>query len=348
MTTTPKTKKPILVALQGGGSHGAMGWGVLDRLLEEPDLDIVAVSGTSAGAMNAAFLSAGLAAGGAEAARAALARYWRSVSRSAAFSPIQRTPLARMLGDWSFDDNPGYRMLDLMSRMVSPYQSSLPGHHPLAPILERHLDLEALNAAAAPRTYITATNVRTGLPRVFTQPELSVETLLASAALPNLFRAVEIDGEAYWDGGYVGNPALFPLIALESAHDLVIVQTNPFRRPDIPRTARDIANRLNEITFNSSLLKELRALIAAQARGRETDVRLHNVQADDVLIEYSPSSKLNAEWAYLQHLFERGRAETDRFLEAHGQDIGVRSSFDPRPMIQDLMSENIDLAQEVE
>ena len=340
MPSPPSEPTPILLALQGGGSHGALAWGVLDRLLEEPALPVRALSGTSAGAMNAAVTAAALAGGGPEAARAALRDFWRAVSRAGALSPIRRTPHARLAGRWSLEDSPAYRWFDLVSRMASPYQLNPADHHPLRSILERQVDLAALNDARAPRLYITATNVRTGLPRVFTQPDLGVDAILASAALPQLFRAVEIEGEAYWDGGYVGNPTLFPLIRDRAACDLLLVQTNPFERPEVPRTAHGIQNRVNEITFNAALLKELRALLTVRRlTPGAAPIRLHRVHADADLARLSPSSKLDVEWDYLGHLFERGRAQAGAFLERDGARIGRDASFDPSAMLEGIMGE---------
>ncbi len=344
--TNTESERPVHLALQGGGSHGALAWGVLDRLLEEDDLTFPAISGTSAGAMNAAVLAAGLASGGPDGAKRALGDFWRDVSLAGSHSPLQRTPSARMRGSWSLDDSPFYHWFDMLSRMVSPYQANPTGYHPLRAMLADHIDFEALNSDVAPRVYITATNVRTGQPRVFSQPDLTVDKLLASAALPFMFAAVEIDGDAFWDGGYVGNPALFPLVLDANDCNLLLVQTNPFVRHELPTTARDITNRLNEITFNSSLLKELRLARMRQiVRPEAGEVRLHRVHADAELTQFSPSSKLNVEWAYLRHLFERGRSHADRFLTRHGDDIGKRASFDLSSVLEKLMDGPIELME---
>jgi len=341
-----ESERPVHLALQGGGSHGALAWGVLDRLLEEDDLTFPAISGTSAGAMNAAVLASGLASGGPDGARKALTDFWRDVSRAGSHSPLQRTPSARLRGSWSLDDSPFYHWFDMLSRMVSPYQANPTGYHPLRAMLKDHVDFDALNSDMAPRIYITATNVRTGQPRVFSQPDLNVDKLLASAALPFMFAAVEIGGDAFWDGGYVGNPALFPLVLDTDDCDLLLVQTNPFVRHELPTTARDITNRLNEITFNSSLLKELRLARMRQiVRPEAGEVRLHRVHADAELTQFSPSSKLNVEWAYLRHLFERGRSHADRFLTRHGDDIGKRASFDLSSVLEQLMDGPIELME---
>lgn len=221
--------------------------------------------------------------------------------------------------------------------MWSPYQSNPLNHHPLKALLSHHLDLDALNSDAAPRVYVTATNVRTGLPRVFTQPHLTIDTLLASAALPTMFQAVEIDSEPYWDGGYSGNPSLFPLVQNHPDGDLLLVQTNPFERPDMPQTARDIANRLNEITFNTALLKELRAAMIYSGRHPSASAtRLHRVICDDALAQYSPSSKLNVEWAYLRQLHAEGCARAEQFLTDHGDAIGTSATFDPASLFAEM------------
>ena len=206
--------RPVLVdlALQGGGSHGAFTWGVLDRLLEEPWIQIAGISGTSAGAMNAAVLADGWTEGRAAGAREALEKYWRSVSRAAAFSPLQRSPLDRLMGRWSLDTSPAYIFADLMSRMLSPYDVNPLGFHPLREVLAECIDFERL-ARAPIQLFVTATRVRTGRGRIFRNAELTADVLLASACLPTMFRAIEIDGEPYWDGGYVGNPTITPLVA---------------------------------------------------------------------------------------------------------------------------------------
>src|SRR5580698_2336644 len=254
-------QEPVLIdlALQGGGSHGAFTWGVLDRLLEEPRFHIAAISGTSAGAMNAAILADGWIAGGAKGAREALERYWRKVSRAAAFSPLQRSPLDRLMGRWSLDTSPVYLAMDLMTRVLSPYDLNPFGLNPLRTILAESIDFERLSRSPI-LLFITATNVRTGRGRIFRNAEITADVLLASACLPTMFRAVEIDGEAYWDGGYAGNPTITPLVRECRSHDTILVQINPVERQGTPRSASDILNRLNEVSFNAVLLKELRMI----------------------------------------------------------------------------------------
>jgi len=254
-------RDPILIdlALQGGGSHGAFTWGVLDRLLEERWFNIAAISGTSAGAMNAAVLADGWTDGGAEAARHALNSYWRHVSRAAIYSPLQRSLVDRMLGRWSFDTSPAYIAMDLMSRVVSPYHLNPFGINPLRDIVAKSINFERL-ARSPILLFITATNVRTGRGHIFRNAEITPDVLLASACLPTMFRAVEIDGDAYWDGGFAGNPTITPLVRESDAHDTILVQINPRERPNTPNSAAEIINRLNEISFNSPLMKELRMI----------------------------------------------------------------------------------------
>jgi NTE family protein len=333
VTTSPK---PLNLALQGGGSHGAVTWGVLDRLLEDDRLAITSISGTSAGAMNAVALADGMARGGREVARDRLRDLWKAVSDAALFSPIQRSPLDKMLGNYSLDRSPSYLFFESMSRMFSPYELNPMGINPLRGLLNDLMDFDRINAAKDLRVYVTATNVRTGRPRVFGPGELSTETVLASACLPQMFPAVEIDGEAYWDGGFTGNPALYPLLTSRTSPDIVVVQINPLVREALPRTARDIMNRVNEISFNSSLVKELRSIgllqRVAATRGIDlgvyTDTFLHLIHTHVEVEELVASSKLNAEWSYLQLLFEKGRGWADLWLAENFDNIGNRSTLD--------------------
>jgi NTE family protein len=332
---TPR-EKPVLIdlALQGGGSHGAFTWGVLDRLLEEPRFRIAGISGTSAGAMNAAVLADGWVEGGAESARSALARFWQRVSRAAAFSPLQRSPLDRLMGRWTLDTSPAYVFMDLMSRVLSPYVLNPLDLNPLRSILSESVDCDRLTRSPI-KLFVTATSVRTGRGRIFRNEEINADVLLASACLPTMFRAIEIDGEPYWDGGYTGNPTITPLVRETDAHDSILIQINPPERSDTPRSAPDILNRLNEISFNSPLMKELRMIallrqVADPGHGegeRWAQMRTHRIKSD-MLAEFGASSKLNAEWAFVAKLRDEGRRAASEFLAAHGADIGKRSSAD--------------------
>ena len=334
--TSNTDRAPVLVdfALQGGGAHGAFTWGALDRLLEEPWLRIDGISGTSAGAMNAAVLADGHAQGGADGARAALENFWRRVSNAAVLSPLRRTPLDILLGRWTLDHSPVFLAMDLMARVFSPYDLGPGGTNPLRDILAESVDFARL-AQASIKLFITATNVRTGRGRVFRNGEITPDVLLASACLPTLFQAIEIDGEGYWDGGYSGNPTITPLVRECNSKDTVLVQINPVERPGLPRSARDILNRLNEVSFNAVLLKELRMMAllrqVAQPDNSENakwaDMRIHRISSD-VMVELGYSSKLNAEWEFLCMLRDEGRRAGDAFLTAHHEDLGRRSTFD--------------------
>ncbi len=334
---------PVDLGLQGGGAHGAFTWGVLDRLLEEPWLQIEGISGTSAGAMNAAVMVCGHARGGAKGAREALASFWRAVSRAGRFSPFQRTPLDMILGNWTLDNSPAFIAMEAMGRTISPYSLGAGANNPLKPILDASVHFEGLKDAPI-KLFITATNVRTGRARIFRNAEITPDVLLASACLPFLFQAVEIDGEAYWDGGYTGNPTLTPLVRECASIDTILVTLNTVFRPDVPRSARDIANRMNEITFNSVLVKELRMFallrqVAAQA-GTEAanwaEMRVHRIEGDAEMSKFGASSKLLADWTFLTLLRDLGRASAEKFLAAHGDSVGRQSTLDIDVLLQEV------------
>jgi NTE family protein len=330
---------PVDLALQGGGSHGAFTWGVLDRLLEEPRLEIAGISGTSAGAMNAAVLADGWTQGGPEGARKALDSYWERVSRAAIYSPLQRSPIDRLMGRWTLDASPAYIALDLLSRVLSPYELNPLGFNPLREILEESICFERLPTSPI-KLFITATNVRTGRGRVFRNPEITADVLLASACLPTMFQAVQIGGDVYWDGGYAGNPTITPLVRETDAHDTILVQINPRERPETPRKAAEILNRLNEISFNSPLMKELRMIallrqVADPGKGegaRWAEMRTHRI-VTDMLTKLGASSKVNAEWEFVVMLREEGRRCANEFLDENLDEIGRRSTADLDSML---------------
>ena len=337
----PDARPRVGVALQGGGAHGAFAWGVLDRLLEDGRLVIEAISGTSAGALNAAALAAGYAQEGAAGARTALDRFWFSTAQFAPFLPFQRPPADRIAGRWNLDRSPGYFWFNLFGRLFSPYQTNPLNLQPLRQILARQIDIAAVRACEAIRLFITATNVRTGRARVFDRSDLTLDALLASACLPHLYQAVEIDGDPYWDGGYMGNPAIWPLIYNSSTADVVLVQINPLVREGVPRTPGEIENRLNEIAFNSSLIHEMRAIAFVQRlleahalteplAGRYKNMRIHMIGDEEGMKALGVASKANVERAFLEHLKAAGRAAAQRWLEATIGDVGVRSSVDIR------------------
>jgi NTE family protein len=341
---TPFTRDPILVdlALQGGGSHGAFTWGVLDRLLEEPWLGIDGISGTSAGAMNAAVLVDGFVKGGAAGARTSLESFWRRVSDAARFSPFRRGPLDVLLGRWTLDSSPIYVGMDLLSRLVSPYDLNPMGNNPLRAILAETIDFERLPRSPI-KLFITATNVRSGRGHVFKNNAITPDVLLASACLPTMFQAIEIDGEPYWDGGYSGNPTITPLIRECTSQDTILVQINPIERKESPRSASEILNRLNEVSFNAVLLKELRmiALLRQVANpgdsegGQWAGMRIHRV-ASEMMTELGASSKLNAEWEFFSLLHDEGRRSAQVFLETHAMDLGSRSTLNIDALLEQV------------
>lgn len=331
--------KPINLALQGGGAHGAFAWGVLDRLLEDGRLSFEGVSATSAGAMNAAVLAHGLLHGGPDGAREALADFWKAISDSAAmYSPFRQLPWMKAFGSFTLESSPFYLMTDMMLRVFSPYQFNPFNFNPLRDVLEAHVDFAALRRASPIQLYLCATNVETGKVRVFDREHICPDAVLASACLPFLFQAVEIDGQHYWDGGYVGNPAIYPLIYNCASQDVVIVHINPIVRKGVPTTAAEILNRINEVSFNSSLMREMRAIAFVTnliqrdkvAPGEMKEMHVHSIRSDETMAELGVSSKLNADWDFLCYLRDRGRAEAELWLAGSYEDVGERSSVDIR------------------
>jgi NTE family protein len=329
-------QKPISLALQGGGAHGAFTWGVLDAILADDRLRIVGVSGTSAGAMNAVALAEGMANGGTEGARKQLRSFWEKIGDGARYSPIQRNLFDRMLGHWGVEQTPGFLWFEWMSRVASPYETNPLDLNPLRDVLKAEIDFEKVRACTDLKIFIGATNVHTGRITVFDQKELTAAHVLASACLPSLFQAVEIDGIPYWDGGYTGNPALFPLYKVNESSDMLIVQLNRVIRKETPTSARAIENRLNEITFNASLMSELRAIEFVQRlldegrvpADRYRRLRLHRIDADRALSDVAASSKVNAEPDFIALLCKRGQAAGKRWIARHYDAIGERSTLD--------------------
>lgn len=329
--------KRLNLALQGGGSHGAYSWGVLDRLLEEKDVHIIGLSGTSAGAMNAAVVADGLASGGPECAKEKLYQFWKAVSEySSIFSPMQQTPLEQMQHGFDLNWSIAYNTFDMLSRLFSPYELNPLNVNPLRTVLENQLDLARIHKACSVGLFVTATSVETGHPRVFENEEITIDVLLASACLPTLFQAVEINGEPYWDGGYMGNPSLWPLIYRTDCRDILLVEINPVYRPGTPKNAIDIINRLNEISFNSSLIAEMRAINFVKkliARGdlkgeRYRDINMHTIGAPEAMHDLTASSKLNASWEFLTFLRGVGYEAANLWLKESKRHINVRSTLD--------------------
>ena len=335
------TVKKINLALQGGGAHGAFTWGVLDRLLEAENVEIIAISGTSAGAINAVVVADGLMAGGRSRAREALARFWKAVSHAAAFSPLRRTPLDTLSGNWNLDYSPGYLFFDLFSRMASPYQLNPFNLNPLQDLLVDQIDFERVRSCDKMKLFISATHVRNGQVQVFERSQVTAEAVMASACLPQIYQAVSVDGQDYWDGGYAGNPVLFPFAYRSDARDIVIVQINPLTCRETPTTAREILNRVNEITFNASLLHELRAI---EFVGRMLDegsldpqryrkMLVHIIADVEGFATLNASSKMNTEWGFLEQLRTAGRTTAEEWLKTHFDSLGERSSVDLRSLL---------------
>jgi NTE family protein len=311
--------KCVNLALQGGGTHGAFTWGVLDRLLEEPRIEMEGVSATSAGAMNAAVMAHGLTTSGRKGAREALEEFWHGVARvSAPFGALQ--------------------LFEIMSRFLSPYQLNPFNYNPLRQLIRQVIDFDLLRQGSAIKLFLSATNVRTGKVKVFTDKEITADCVIASACLPFLYQAVEIDGEHYWDGGYMGNPALFPLIYSCQSRDILIVHVNPIERPDKPTNVREIMNRVNEISFNSSLMREMRAVAFVTkliddgklSQGDAKRMLIHSVCADDVMRGLGAASKLNTDGGFLRELCALGRERAQAWMNSHFDDLGSRSTVDIR------------------
>ncbi|WP_431302444.1 patatin-like phospholipase family protein [Sediminicoccus sp. BL-A-41-H5] len=334
-----KTTRRVNLALQGGGTHGAFTWGALERLLEEERIEFDGLSGTSAGAINGAVLALGLLEGGRQGAKDALNRFWRALGAKFAVSPLKATPIEKALWGWDLQYSLAWNAFDTMTRVMSPYQlNPFPMEfNPLRKALDQSLDLARLRADKnAVRLFISATNVRTGKPKVFTRSEITVDALLASACLPNVFKAVEIDGEAYWDGGYLGNPALWPLYHERMAADIVLVQLNPLLRPELPTTTSDIMNRLNEISFNASLMSEMRAIDFVQRmleagrleQPRYRRIFLHSIEDEPRMRAFKLSTKFNGDWDFLQTLRDYGWEAADLFIRESLDKVGRESTLD--------------------
>jgi NTE family protein len=334
-----KLIKRINLAVQGGGAHGALAWGILDRLLEEKRLSIDSISATSAGAMNAAVLVNGMAKGGREGGRAALYEFWEKISDIGQhFNPIHLMPWEELMGV-RIENSMSYLWCDMVSRVCSPYQINPNNFNPLQNVLEEMIDIELIQSSKAPQLFITATNVQTGKIKVFNNQEISVDAVMASACLPFMFQAVQINDDYYWDGGYLGNPAIYPLIYNSSCRDILILHINPIFREEIPQTAAAILDRMNEISFNSSLMREMRAIsfvtqlldngwIKDKYRKQMKRLFMHAIRADISMQSYSVASKLNPSWSFIKDLYEQGRVEADIWLKRNFRYVNKKSSMD--------------------
>ena len=329
----PKAEKKVALALQGGGAHGAFTWGVLDALIEDGRLAIEAMTGASAGAMNAVVLADGWLEGGPEGARRQLRDFWHRVSRDGSLSPIQRTLFDQFLGYWS-----GTVWGDVWTRFASPYDTNPANLNPLRDALAEFIDFGHVRANKAVALFVSATNVWTGKVEIFARDVLTAEHVMASGCLPTVFQAVEIDGVPYWDGGYTANPALFPLFYETRTDDIVLVQINPVERRTTPRTAAEISGRLNEVTFNSNLLRELRAIDFVTrlidegklSRDEYKRVMMHRIDGTGILDQYHAASKMNADWGLFQDLHRAGRKAAQAWLAKNYDSIGRESTLDLR------------------
>lgn len=334
--------KRINLALQGGGSHGAFTWGVLDSLLEDGRLELEAVSGTSAGAMNAAVMVQGFARGGREGARQALRDFWTELGAMSVASPIRRTPLDRLQGNWNLDNSPAALWTDLIQRTLSPWQRNPLKFDPLRDLVRAHFDeKQAFADTHGIKIFIAATNVRTGKVRIFTHEDLTIDALLASACLPNVHDAVVIDGVPYWDGGFRGNPPIWPFVYNCESRDVVLVELDPSVRTNVPRSNAEVADRLNEITFGGALMAEMRAIAFVQdliQKGAITGefgtrlkmIHVHSIGDEETLAPLGAVSKFNIEPEFLNYLFEHGRAAAAKWLDTTFEQLGQRSSIDIR------------------
>jgi NTE family protein len=333
-------RKPVNVALQGGGAHGAFAWGVLDKLLEDGRLEIEAVSATSAGAMNAVVMAYGISLGGPAGGREKLNEFWTEISHAGEmYSPVRTLPWERWLQACGFQGelSPTYHAFRMMTHLFSPYQLNPFNFNPLKDVLRQVVDFDKLaQCTRTTRVFLSATNVRTGKIRVFHNVELTVDVVMASACLPYVFQAVEIDGEAYWDGGFMGNPAIFPLIYNGASKDVIIVHINPIERERLPRSAPEIFDRMNEISFNSSLMREMRAvefvtrLIDEGALDAEKYNRMliHSIRDDAEMAQLGVATKLNPDWDFLCKLRDTGRRKAQEWLTKNYARVGQNSSID--------------------
>jgi NTE family protein len=332
--------KKINLALQGGGAHGAFTWGVLDSLLADPRIAIEGISGASAGAINAVTLADGLERGGPPEARKRLADLWRAVSTNGNLSELERGVADRLLSFVPYDGSPAQAWFDALSRLWSPYDFNPLNINPLKSVIERFVDFDALRSSGGLKLFISATNVFTGRLRIFPREKISAEVVMASSCLPMVFQAVEIDGIPYWDGGYMGNPAIFPFFRTTETDDVVIVSINPLERRMTPRTQGEIMNRINEITFNSSLIAEYRAidfvtrlidqgrLARGQGAGEYRRINVHRIALDSAFKELTADSKLDSDFAFFELLRNGGQRAGADFLSKHFDDVGVRSTVD--------------------
>ena len=327
-------EKVVNLALQGSGSHGAFIWGVLDRILEDGRIGIDGITATSAGAVNAVVLADGLAAGGREGARAHLRSFWKKMSEAAASSPLAPSIIDRMNPTFGLEHTPGYLFNEMISRMMSPYELNPHDANPVRDLLNSTIDFERVRRQKVVKLFLCATNIRTSKVKAFPREELAAEHVLASGCNPIKMRAPEIDGEHYWDGGFMGNPAIFPVIYGCDARDVIMVHLTPIERSENPTNSRAIIDRMQEIIYNSSLMREMRAIAFVTKlidEGKIPDGKrmyMHLIEAEDVIRDLSGSSPMNGTWKFLTYLFEIGRERADKWLSAHYGHLGKETTVD--------------------
>jgi len=340
LNTKPKI---INLALQGGGVHASFSWGVLDRLLDEEHLSVEAICGTGAGAINATLLAYGMQTGGRANAKLLLESFWRKVSTLANLTSLKPSLMDRFLNNKNLDFSPNFMFLDYITKLLSPYQYNLFDINPLRDIITDLIDFENLRKNCPTKLFINATNVKTGKIKIFEQHELTLNMLLASSCLPLFYKAVEINGEFYWDGGYSGNPALFPIFYNCQSSDIVIVQINPFNVEEVPTSAQDIIDRVNEISFNSTLMREIRSIAFIKKlidekkldSNQYKDILVHLIGSEEIMTSLGTSSKMNADWEFLTYLRDMGRQAADDWLEKNYDKIGVEPTIDIRKLFLD-------------
>ncbi len=332
-----KKIKNVGIALQGGGAHGAFTWGVLDRLLEVDEIVADAMCGTSAGAVNAVVCAYGLHVGGPPKAKELMEQLWKKIANSGSFL-FKPGVMDQFFGKGDIYNSPGYLWFNAMTQFMSPYNFNPFNYNPLRDILNDLVDFEELHLYNKKKLFICATNVKTNRAKIFTNKDITVDSVLASACLPFLFQAVEIDGEYYWDGGYMGNPPIFPLITNTNIHDVVLIKINSININSVPTTARDIADRVNEISFNSSLINEMKLIhyrnellrngILKVDDKANREIFVHTISGYDALSQLSYSSKMNTSWEFLLQLKEKGREIASQWLETDFKQVGLKSTFD--------------------
>lgn len=341
--------KKINLALQGGGAHGAFTWGVLDLLLQQKDIDISMISSTSSGALNAVAVADGLLTDGREGARQRLEDIWSAISEAGRLSPIRRTFADRLSGNWSLTNSPGFHMVDFVTRFYSPYQFNPLDFNPVKEILEEHINFQRLRDRDDVRIFVSATSVETGRVKVFDHEHLSADVVLAAGCLPLVNQSVKIDGMPYWDGGFTGNPPLFPFGHHSDTDDVVIVQLTPLTRKGTPKSRQEITDRIYEISFNNSMLYELERLdLFSRLNHSEhphaedhRDIRLHMIEDLDLIRSLGVSSTLNMEWAFLTHMRDQGRAAARAFLDKNYEELGASSTFDYKALLGKHYEENL-------